>query len=286
MSPRPTTVDLADALPRRPVAVRPPQTVAPLALLRLFAMLFGALGGMLWWLGPGLARDWRIGNDAVAASGIRIEAARCRSRLVVLHFCDVALENQPGTAAGGRRLWYVFIDAPIGAQAAERIAPLRSRSSPELLATDLGLAKLIQRSLTLMLAAGILALCIGVAVRALQQGLRTASAFRGLSGARLIPVVVEIERHNLVPPRRRLWVYLYDGVGRQERASIELPSKDRPLFTDASEKWALALRGAEAGAPLLLDGRLTCLDLTAAEKAAFYAACRRAFGVEDGGNSV
>src|SRR5262245_18534212 len=139
MNARPTTVDLANILPRRPVAVRPPQTVAPLALVGLFAMLFGSLGGSLWWLGVDLARDWRIGGDAVPASDVRIEAARCRSRLIVVHFCDVTLARQ--SAAGKRTLWYVFIDAP-GAQVSERPAPLLSRSNPELVATDLGLAKL------------------------------------------------------------------------------------------------------------------------------------------------
>lgn len=279
----PATADLAKALPRRPLAVRPPQTVGPLAMLGLFAMLFAFLGGVLWWLGPDLARDWGISADAAPASDIRIEKGRCRSKLFVLRVCDVVLASQGGAK---RTLWYVFIDAPTGSQDPERIEPVRSRSKPELVSTGLGLAKLLSRSLTLMLAVCVLAFCIAVAVWVTRQGLRTQRAFRDLSGQPVIPVVVEIERHNLVPPRRRLWVYLYDDAGGRGRAFIELPSKDRPLFTDASEQRALALRGARGGRPLLLDAQLSCLDLTAPEKEAFYAACRRAFAVADGGNSA
>ena len=165
MTPRPTTIDLAGALPSRPVAVTPPPTVAPLDGLGMFALLFALLGGLLWWLGPDLARDWRIGG-AAPAENVRIE-----------------------------------------------------------------------------------------------------------------------EGHNLVPPRGRVWVYLYDDGGRQERAFVELPSKDRPLFTDTSETRALALRGERGGIPLLLDARLGCLDLTGSEKAAFYTACDAAFGGRAGADA-
>jgi len=280
MTMRPMPVDLADALPSRPVAVRPPQTVGPLALLGVFTLLFGLLGGLLWWLGPDLVRDWRIGSDASPASDARVEEARCRSRLFVLQVCNVSLADDRSGAK--RTLWYVFIDV----RGRERMEPLRSRSDPALLSTDLGLEKLLARSATLALAAALLASCIGVALRIAQQGLRTLRAFRDLSGQRLIPVVVEIERHNLLPPRRRLWVYLYDDGARQGRAFIELPARERPLFTDTSEKRALALRSEQGGTPLLLDARLGCLDLTEAEKTAFYAACRAAFGGQDGRNSA
>jgi len=273
MTMRPTIVDLAGALPNRPVAVRPPRTVAPLASLGLFALLFGLLGGVMWWLAPDLVRDWRIGNDPTPASDSRVEEARCRSRLFVLQICNVTLADDRSVAADKRTLWYVFIGTP----GSERIVPLRNRSDPALFSTDLGLETRLARSATLALAAAILALCIGVALRVTQQGLQTLRAFRNLSGQRLLPVVVEIERHNLVPPRRRLWVYLYDDGSRRGRAFIELPTRDRPLFIDTSEKRALALRGERGGTPFLLDAGLNCLDLTSAEKAAFCDACRAAF---------
>jgi len=280
MSARSTIADLADALPRRPVVVRPPQTIGPTAAFGLFALLFGLVALVLWWLGPDLARDWR--NDWIAAPDARVEAAHCRSRLLVFRACDVTVADGPDAAAGKRTLWYAFIDA----SRAEPTAPLRSRSDPALLSTDLGLGKLIARSLTLALAVAMLALCIAAVGRMIQQGLRMARALRSLSGQRLAPVVVEIERNNFVPPRRRLWVFLYDDQGRRGRAFIELPSRQRPLFTDASEKRALALRNPQGGAPLLLDASLTCLDLTSAEKEAFYTVCRAVFVGQDGADTT
>jgi len=281
MAPHPITIDLSDALPSRPVAVTP-RTIAPLSALGIFGLLFAVLGGLVWWLGPDLARDWRIGSDANAAGDVRVEAARCRSRLVVLNLCDVTLADERGAEPARRTLWYAFIGTnPSNGLAA--MQPLRSRSDPALVTTTLGGEKRSARTVTLAVAVALIAACIVAVARVMQQGLRNQRAFRALSGQRLIPVVVDIERNNLLPPRRRLWVYLYDDGGRQARAFIELPSKDRPLFTDPSEKRALALRAERGGVPLLLDARLGCLDLTAPEKEAFYAACRAAFGPQDGG---
>ena len=283
MTPSPTTIDLAGALPSRPVAVTPPPTVAPLGVLGMFALLFALLGGLLWWLGPDLARDWRIGG-AAPAENVRIEEARCRSWLALLHLCDVTLVDNHNGSAARRTLWYAFIDAE-GPRMPAASRPVRSAARPELVSTTFGLEKLLARSGTLAVAVTLLGLCVAAAWRVTQQGWRNLRAFRGLSGQRLVPVVVEIEHHNLVPPRRRMWVYLYDDGGRQERAFVELPSKDRPLFTDASETRALALRGARGGIPLLLDARLGCLDLTGSEKAAFYAACDAAFGGRAGADA-
>lgn len=274
MQDQPAPPALAAALPRRRITVRPPPTIGPLATLGLFALLFGLLAIVLWWLGPDLARDLRIGNDTVAAADARIEEARCRSKLFVLKVCDVTYADSRAGAAARTTLWYLYIDAP----GEERIALLRSRSDPAAVTTGLGLDKLTHRIVALALVAGILVFCIGVAVRVIQQGIKAKRAFARLSGQRLTPVVVEIERHNLVPPRRRMWVYLYDDGGKRGRAFIELGSKQRPLFVGANEKFALALSGEQGGTPLLLDAELDMLDLTETEKAAFYAACRAEFG--------
>jgi hypothetical protein len=281
MTTHPTEKGLADALPSRGVAVTAPRTVVPPGSLGVFALLFALLGGLSWWLGPDLVRDWQIGGDATPAADVRIEQARCRSRLRVVHLCDATLVDERGPAPARRTLWYAFadIEAPSGLAA---LRPLRSASDPGLVSTTLGLEKRGQRSLALALAVALLVLCIAAVARMTQQGLRSQRAFRGLSGQRLVPTVVEIERNNLVPPRRRLWVYRYDDAGGRQRAFMELPSRQRPLFTDPTERRALAVRGERGGTPLLLDARLECLDLTADEKETFHAACRTAFGAQHG----
>jgi hypothetical protein len=277
-------MSLADAMPRRPVAVTPPRPVGPLGSLGALALLLALMAGLVWWLGPDLARDWRIASSATEAADIHLESPRCTSRLVVLNLCDVTLLDERSAPAGKRTIWYAFI----GTGAAESLAaikPVRSAADPARVSTTLGLERRLQRSLTLALALALIAACSAAVARMIQQGLHNLGALRSLSGQRLIPVVVDIERSNLVPPRRRLWVYLYDDGGRRGRAFIELAKKDRPLFTDASEKRALAVQGEGGGMPLLLDQRLAWLDLTGPEKEAFYAACRAAFPLPGAGAS-
>ena len=134
----------------------------------------------------------------------------------------------------------------------------------------------MQRSLALALIAGLLGFCIWVGVRVTQQGREARRGFARLSGQRLPLVVVEIERRNLVPPRRRVGL----PVRRRRHAAARLHrarAKETPLFVSADEKLALALRGEAGGMPLLLDARLDMLDLTETERDAFHAACRAAF---------
>ncbi len=265
--------DLAHLLPQRAIAVRPPQTIDG-GTIGVIILLLIFLGGIVAWLGPGIASDWRMRDDAVATADLQIREARCRSWLATLRFCSVTVDADRGDTAGERTLWYAFLDGT-GDQA---MAPLRSRSDPSRVATDLGLAKVYNRLITLLLFAGLLVFCIGVAATMLWRGAETRRAFAAMSGRGLRPVVVEMERNNRLPPRRRLWVYLYQDGGKRERALAEWPSKLQPLFTTPDEGWALALQGEEGGTPMLLDADLGTLDLTDAEKAAFRAAFLAQFG--------
>jgi hypothetical protein len=242
--------------------------------LGVIALLLIVLASLIGGLGSGIASDWRIRHDAVAASDVSLKEGRCRAWLVVFKFCSVTLAAN----ADGREptLWYAFFDAP-----GERpVALVRGRSEPARITTGFGLETLYSRALTLLVFAGLLAACIGVAGSVLWKGLLARRAFARMSGL-LTPVVVEIERNNRLPPRRRLWVYLYEEGGHRERALAEWPSARRPLFTSEDEKWALAIRGQAGGAPMLLDADLEDLDLTDAERAQFRRAFRSAFGRAD-----
>ena len=269
-----TPRDLAGLLPRRGIAVRPPSAATGDAI-GVIVLLFVLLGGLVAWLGPGIVSDWRMRFDAVAATDVRVRDVRCRSWLGVLQICNVALEAEKGDAAGdGRTRWYVFLGGPRDQSA----TPLRSRTDASRVSTDLGVYTVRRRLVTLLLLAGILVCCIGVAAAMLWRGVQTRRGFAGMSGQRLTPVVVEIERNNRLPPRRRLWVYLYDDGGTRERALAEWPSRQQPLFTTPDERWALALRGEGGGTPMLLDRGLQALDLTEAEKKAFDEAFLAKFG--------
>jgi hypothetical protein len=266
--------DLADLLPRRGIAVCPPRTVEG-GTLGVIGLLFVMLIGLLAWLGPGIAGDWRMRSDAIPAADVRVSDAQCRSWFGLLRFCSVTLAPDATVGAGGARtLWYAFF-AGSGEQT---MAPQRSPTDASWLSTDLGLARLHSRLMALLLFTGLFLCCIGVAAAVLWRGVKARRAFAGMSGQRLTPVVVEIERNNRLPPRRRLWVYLYDDGGRRERALAEWPSRQQPLFTTPDERWALALRGEEPGPPMLLDTGLENLDLTDEERAVFCEAFVARFG--------
>jgi hypothetical protein len=275
MQQSPATPDFSGVLPDRPITVRPPSTVGPLSAIGIFALLFGLLAGALWWLGPDLARDWRI-VDPVDAGGVRIEEARCRSRLVLITVCDVRFVDDRSAEAARRTLWYFFIDRADP----EKIVLLRSKTDPAAITTNLGLDEFYNRLLVLVLIVGLLVCCIILTIQLLRQGMLTRRALVALSGQRLLPVVVSVQGSILIAHKRRRWTYLYDRGGRQEQAFIELAKGNDPLFISPDGKRALALTGQHGGVPLLLDAKLSSLDLSDAEREAFFAACRKVLGAE------
>jgi hypothetical protein len=276
----PATPDFSRALPDRPIAVRPPATVGAASSFGLFALLFGLLAGAVWWLGPDLARDWRMSGEVVEARGARIEEQRCRSRVMVFSVCDVTFLAGPDAGEQRRTLWYFFI----GRSESGPIALVRPKGSPggdaSEITTDLGLERFYSRLVAFALIVGLIAICITLSMQVLRQGMATRQALLALSGQPLRPVVVGVEGSIPIAHRRRRWTYVYEVGGRQERAFIELVKGVDPLFVTPDGKQALALAGPGGGVPLLLDAQLSALDLTEAEREAFFAACRRALGNE------
>lgn len=274
MQSNPTTSDFAAALPDRPIAVRPPATIRPQSSVARFTVLIGLLVGGLWWLGPDLARDWQIGRDTVAAREARMGEARCLSAFRVLKTCDIPFSEGAGSS---RVLWYFYLDT---AQPGS-IVLLRDGSAPdagpETITTNLGLDKLYHRLFSLVVIVGILMLVVVTSVRALRTGTAARRAFQHLNGQRLSPVIVALDGSFLTGLKRRRWTYLYDDAGgRPGWAFVELSNRTEPLYVARDGKRALAVIGPGGGVPMLLDADLSALDLTAAEKEAFFEVCRSA----------
>jgi hypothetical protein len=271
----PSAEEFAAALPDRPIAVRPPQTAGATSMAGVFALLHALLAGALWWLGPDLARDWRIGRDPVEARDARLGEARCASRVMIIAVCEVSF-TETGSEAQGRTLWYLFI----GSAASEPVRLLEARQKAEgaapAITTSLGLARLHNRTLTLALIVTFLAFCIWLSIDLLRAGAATRRELLRLNGKRLSPAIVGVEGSIPIAHRRKRWTYVWDDGGTMRRAYVELPSRVDPLFVTPDGKRAMALQGPERGVPLLLDAQLGSLDLSEAEKAAFFDACRAA----------
>jgi hypothetical protein len=268
----PRSRDLSHLLPRRGIAVRPPSADLDGAF-GLIVLLLVSLIGLVAWLGPDIAADWRTrSGGTVAALDASIKAGGCRTWLGAFRFCKVTVAAEGDS--GVRTFWYAFLGWP----GEQRMEVRRAQADPSRVTTTVGLDNLYSRAITLLLLAATILSGVGIAASMLRKSLAARRAFTDLSGQPLMPVIVEIERNNRLPPRRRLWVYLYDDGGKRERALAEWPTTRRPLFTSPDEKWALALTGLQGGTPMLLDAGLTSLDLTQAEKADFGAAFRATFG--------
>jgi hypothetical protein len=270
MTAQPPRLDLANALPPRPITVRPATTVNPYAAGGIFVVLYAVLAVLWVHLVPDLARDWRLRGDTEIARDVRIEEASCRSWLGFLAFCSITLSETRDATETKTTFRYAFI----GRQDQNQITPLRGRTDPSLLSTDAGAGRLWNRGLVAALLLAIPLICIGAVANVVRNARKTRAAFAGLNREDLEPIVVEIERSNALPPRRRMWTYLYEDGGKQSRTFIELPSRARPLFLSEDERWALAVRGPLGTVPLLLDQTLSAMDLTPEEKAAFLEACR------------
>jgi hypothetical protein len=242
----------------------------------VFIMLFGLLFAAVWWLGPDLARDWRIRGDAAAAGTAVLEQAQCRSRLSVLTVCDITYTDAGSSATPHRTMWYFFI----GRRGEEPIALVRSRSDPGAVSTNIGLATFYSRLLVFALILALLIGCIVLTYKVTEQAIDTQRALARLTGQRLRPIVVRVEGKIYIGHKRRRWTYVYDAGGREERAHVELARTNDPLFVTPDGKNALAVTGPAGGIPLLLDMHLSALDLTQAEKEAFFARCRALLGVD------
>ena len=181
-----------------------------------------------------------------------------------------------GAGAPTRTLWYLYLDTAEPGPIALLQARDAPEASPQAITTNLGLAKLYHRTLTLALIVAVVVYSIVASVRIVRTGFATRSAHLRLSGQRLSPVVVAVEGSFLTGLKGRRWTYTYDDAGRPERAFVELHSRTEPLYVTRDGKWALAVVGSDGGPPLLLDAGLSALDLSAEEKATFLEDCRRA----------
>jgi len=102
---------------------------------------------LVWDQGSLLLRDLRIGTDVEEATEARLVKGECRSRVVLIHFCNLKVEQTVGDLQIHRtELSYIFVDFPLSDYSVRLLSPKEDRAS---VTTDIGQEKLWNRVITL-----------------------------------------------------------------------------------------------------------------------------------------
>ncbi len=171
-----------------PERAHPVERAEPLRLppqrhgwMATFWVLFGvvALGAMLAacaiYTAPALISDWQVRETAAPMAEARISDGKCSSKIAI-HICDLTLTLRRPTGTETRRVNYVFAGLHVGDFSA---GPMADPARPDLITTDLGLERLWNRTITLVVIMGALAAAIFGALLSLVRNRRAASGAAG-----------------------------------------------------------------------------------------------------------
>ncbi len=146
-----------------------------------FWVLFGVvvLGALLAacciYTAPTVISDWRVHGTAQPISGARVSDGKCSSKIVI-HICDATLGLPTPSGSVTRRVNYVFTGVHVGDYG---IRVMADPARPDLVTTDLGLERLWNRTITLVVLVGALAAAILAVLAGLVRNRRAARRARG-----------------------------------------------------------------------------------------------------------
>lgn len=230
------------------------------------AALFTALGGLAFVVGvsalmimivaPPIWTDWQVRETAVASREARLVTGRCRTRVFLLHDCDLTLAWASKGQSVQREVHYLFLAPGSGNFTTQaRVDPQR----PQMLTTDLGIDYLWNRIGTAALLWAI-GLVIGFGLFGLaRRGMRDAGAVSSLSGRNLLPAPVQFVTWGNEPS----WT-VRDEYGNSFTWPVR--RNDKPFLLDPSRGLVLALREAPGAPAFPLDEKLRLVELTEPEK--------------------
>lgn len=252
------------AFPQRSLRLKPGRgrVGASITMIAGVLVVLGVAAWVGFMLAPPLWSDYQVRETAVPSRDVRMLNGRCRTRLFLLHDCDVHLRYDAKGRQAVREVHYLFV-APGGGNftVQGRVDPRR----PELLTSDLGIDYLWNRIATALAMAAIGAL-IGLGlIAAGRRTLRDAGAAAALSGRNLQPVPAQFVTWGQEPS----WT-VRDEYGNQFTWPVR--KSDKPFIIDPQRSLVLALREAP-GAPVFpLDEKLRFVDLTEPERQRILAA--------------
>ena len=256
--------DVLAAFPRRPLRVRVPGTGVfnnVILLLGASLLLLGVIG-LAGWVGPQLVQDWGIRNAARPVPHGHLLKSDCTEKLFI-DLCDLTLSTDlPDGGAVQRTVYYLFASTPLEELTVRVMA---DPAQPALLTTDLGLDRLVNRTLMLAGVAVLVLLAVFGAVRASIARGRRRAALQAMQAQVLTPIALTLERW-LKSQSSGTWL-LRTERGRQ---SWRLPTKAKPLFLGPGQ--VLGVVGPQRELPVPLDAELRWIDLTDTERQKIWAA--------------
>jgi hypothetical protein len=270
--------DVLAAFPRRPLQVCVPGPGVWGNMLPLFGAALLLLGAILLfgWAAPELAQDWLIRDNARPAPHGRLVDTHCTEKLFI-DLCDLTLSaDVPGGGTIEREVHYLFANFSFEDLSARVLA---DPNEPTLLTTDLGLDRLVNRTV-MMAAAAVLTVLglLGGVKLALARGQRRA-ALQSIQGQVLTPLELALVGWKKTRTTGTWTVRTAAGA----RQVWSVPAKAKPLLVAPGR--VLGVVGPQREMAVPLDAALQWLDLTDAERQRIWSAVSR-FGRDTGGVPV
>lgn len=252
----------AQFLPHREIRLK--KTGVWPGVVQYFAALFFA-GLAIFFVvssGPGLLRDWSISRDPILVDDAAIADGECRTSKGFFVDCSGTVSYTVDGRSLSKEISLMFLDIGSGDYVVDVV---RSRSHPDEVTLSIGLDYLWNRTITLTVFAGAMALFSAAFIR---SGLKSDGARRraGKPSALKVVTVPVIGSENVVGGTVVQFQYGTDARGKPLLATSRFGKKDGPLLSAGERMEAVAVIPEGASVPFLLDERLERLDITPEER--------------------
>ncbi|MFZ1470022.1 MAG: hypothetical protein WAT09_13755 [Paracoccaceae bacterium] len=217
---------------------------------------------------PSLQHDWVISRNPVLVYDGDVRNGKCTTRKAIFTDCSAHLSYSVDGQQYETETSLMFVDFHSGDYMVDVV---RSSDKPELATMSIGIEKLWNRIILFLVLIALTA-GIGVWLFATALGMKRAAEMMARPGRIEVVPVKLISVQNA----RRQDSYTYQslsGVGGTSKKVATFGKKEQPLMQAGADgsATALAVRHQAAKSLVLLDSRLTRLDLTAAERDAALA---------------
>jgi len=258
-------------LPNRPIKIK--RTGVWPGIFRYLGglMLVGLAAFFGIWQGPGILDDWMIAQDPVVIEDALITDGECSTSRGVFVDCSAHVSYEVKGKAIEKDIELMFLDFGSGDYAVDVV---RSGSQPAKATLSLGLDMLWNRTITVAVIVGLLAL-FGLALfrSGVVQDRNRRLAQRP---SRLTPIAVPVTQINKVLGGSV--VQFQYGLGKKQQPLLttsRFGKNEGPLWLGDDGTTALAVMPENAAVPVLLDEKLERLDLTPSERSEVDAILRR-----------